>query len=139
MFEPELAEAILADHYRKPHHRGECEAAGATGDTTNPLCGDEITLSLRLAEGRVACARFTGQGCAVSQAGASLVMDLLQDRPVEEAQAVLEALLAGLRDEPVEADLGNAAALLSLRHNPARVVCAGLAAELALQLLGEGA
>ena len=61
---------LLLDHYRRPRNKGAVENADATVPRRNPLCGDEITLSLALDGGRVREARFVGQGCSISQAAA---------------------------------------------------------------------
>lgn len=138
MFEPELAQAILMDHYRAPHHKGSCEEVSESGDTTNPMCGDEITVTLTVDGGAITCARFDGQGCAVSQAGASLVMDLIQEQSVVEARTRLNALIASMAGDELSIDLDTAAALLAVRENPARTVCATLTAKLVLGLLEAG-
>ena len=90
-------EAIL-DHYKHPHNFGELDEADLEFEDTNPLCGDELKVQLKLGEdGRVETVRFSGQGCAISQASASMISDEIKGLTVEELrkldkQAILELL-----------------------------------------------
>jgi nitrogen fixation NifU-like protein len=141
MLTPEVCEAILRDHYRKPRHRGRCE--GAQPETVeNPACGDIVTLSLSLSgpEHAISCARFEGAGCAASQAGASLVLGLVQGRPAAGACDLLERFCEVMEAGTIDPELhfeefGDAGALFSLARFPARVVCATLAARLVIRIL----
>ena len=66
----------ILEHYKRPHHWGEIEDADLEFEDTNPLCGDELRVQLRTgADGRIETVRFSGQGCAISQASASMVSD----------------------------------------------------------------
>ncbi len=137
MFTAEVCEAILRDHYRKPRHRGACDGGGRATEE-NPLCGDVVTVTAKIEEGLVACARFEGAGCAVSQAGASLVLGLVQARPWSETEPKVRRLIALLESgtadpEAFEEEFAEAAALLSLAKFPARVVCATLGARALLK------
>ena len=67
-------EAII-DHYKRPRHKGKLEAADVHRHETNPFCGDEVTLYLKIADDIVADAAFEGRGCAISQASASMIME----------------------------------------------------------------
>jgi len=137
----EICEAILRDHSRKPRHAGTCEG-GREGDTVNPLCGDELKISLRLDDSshQVVCARFEGAGCAASQAGASLLLSKLLHLPRAEALALaqdLRVLIESGTASPGEhyERFGDAAALLVFAAIPARVRCATLAARLVEEIL----
>ena len=93
----------LMDHYRHPRHHGALEGADAEAEGQNPLCGDQVTVMVRLEDGRIGEMRFTGHGCAVSQAATSMLTELVQGMPVEEAaalpsQAILDELSARGRD-----------------------------------------
>jgi nitrogen fixation NifU-like protein len=141
MLTPEVCEAILRDHYRKPRHRGVCE--GAQRETVeNPACGDIVTLSLVVSgpEQGISCARFEGAGCAASQAGASLVLDMVQGKPAAEAGHLLERFCEVMDSGEADPELhfeefGNVGALFSLARFPGRVVCATLAARLMIRIL----
>ena len=90
-------EAIL-DHYKHPHNFGELDEADLEFEDNNPLCGDELKVQLKLGEdGRVDTVRFSGQGCAISQASASMISDEIKGMSVEELarldkNAILELL-----------------------------------------------
>lgn len=77
------AENIL-DHYREPRHHGKLESATVSAADANPLCGDKIEIGLRLKDGLIEEATFTGEGCAISQAGASMLMEEIQGKSLEE-------------------------------------------------------
>ncbi|MBV9214139.1 MAG: SUF system NifU family Fe-S cluster assembly protein [Actinobacteria bacterium] len=75
----------ILDHYKHPHNFGQLDDADLEFEDTNPLCGDELRVQLRTdAHGRVEDIRFSGQGCAISQAAASMVSDEVKGMPVEE-------------------------------------------------------
>lgn len=151
MLTPEICEAVLRDHYRKPRHRGVCDGA-APERAENPACGDIVSLSLTLSGAEpapesefttgalITCARFEGAGCAASQAGASLALGMVQGRPATEAIRTLEHFCQLMESGSVDPELhyeefGDAGALLSLARFPARVVCATLAARLMIRIL----
>ena len=76
-------EAII-DHYKHPRHKGKLEDADVHRRETNPFCGDEVTIFLRIADDTVADASFEGRGCAISQASASMIMEEIIGMPVDE-------------------------------------------------------
>jgi nitrogen fixation protein NifU and related proteins len=135
--DPEMAQAVILEHYRKPRNQGRCEGANVlSGDTTNPACGDEVSVTLTVESGKITCARFQGQGCAVSLAGASLVISSLEGDSTLEAETKLGALLLLLEQES-DAGCGceSLDQLALVRAHPARRVCALLTARLVLRLL----
>jgi nitrogen fixation NifU-like protein len=78
----------ILDHYEDPYHRGSCEAATHSHEDDNPLCGDVINVDLEIdGEGRVRSAWFDGDGCCISQAAASMLMEKIEGRTVEEVKA----------------------------------------------------
>jgi nitrogen fixation NifU-like protein len=125
-----LYQELILRHYRHPRNRGELEDATAVVSRFNPLCGDEITLQLRVRDGRVEAARFLGQGCSISQASASMLTELLVGRTAEEAEA-LAARFTGMMHGDAEAArdpaLGDLRALAGVARFPARIRCALLA------------
>ena len=104
----------VLDHYRNPRNQGTLDDAQVSSELDNPVCGDRIRLDVRLEDGRVSEARFSGRGCVISLASASMLTEEVQGKTVEE--------LAALRDEDVFEMLGTTlgpvrakCALLSLR------------------------
>ena len=80
-----LYREYILEHYKRPHHFGELEAPDLEADDTNPLCGDELRVQLRLdGDNRVADIAFSGQGCAISQASASMVSDEIIGMPIDD-------------------------------------------------------
>jgi nitrogen fixation NifU-like protein len=78
----------LMDHYRHPRNHGTLPAPDAEAEGKNPLCGDEVEIDVAIADGRIAEIRFAGHGCAVSQAATSMLTELVEGMPVEEAAAL---------------------------------------------------
>src|SRR5512136_2370398 len=82
-------QAQILDHYKHPHNRGTLDPATHASRESNPLCGDEIALSLRVdGEDRIEDVRFDGEGCAISMASASLLTDRLKGKSLAEAAAL---------------------------------------------------
>jgi nitrogen fixation protein NifU and related proteins len=74
----------ILQHYKHPHHWGELPDADLEAEDLNPLCGDELKVQLRIADGKIEDVRFSGHGCAISQASASMASDEVVGMPVEE-------------------------------------------------------
>lgn len=123
--------AALMEHNAHPDYKYEMEDATHTHDGINPSCGDELTLSLRVSDGVIQEAAFTGHGCAVSQASADMMADLITDETVEEARRLTGVFLGMIQGETLSdedrEDLDEAAELESISRMPARVKCAELA------------
>jgi nitrogen fixation NifU-like protein len=127
-----LYSEIILDHYRSPHGSGLREPFDAESHQVNPLCGDEITLRVHLAdEGSAPSIRdvsYDARGCSISQASASMLHDLVAGRTVQQAAARLSAVRAMLLDpsgdEPDDDLLGDAVAVAGVAKFPARVKCA---------------
>jgi nitrogen fixation protein NifU and related proteins len=117
---------IVLDHFQRPRNRGELENADIEEHLNNPLCGDEVTVYAHLREGKVADLRFTGRGCSISQASASMLAEHLSGKDYEEAGAEIEAFLEMMRTEEKE-ELGDLAALKGIIQTPNRIRCATLA------------
>ena len=119
---------LILDHYRRPRNRGALPRPDARGEHRNPLCGDEVTLDLALdTAGRVTAARFTGAGCSISQASASMLTQLVAGRTVGEAAGLGERfarMLAGDADAAADPALGDLRALAGVARIPMRVKCA---------------
>ena len=81
----ELYREYILEHYKRPHHWGELADADLEADDLNPLCGDELKVQLKLDDdGRIADVRFSGHGCAISQASASMASDEIVGMPVDD-------------------------------------------------------
>jgi nitrogen fixation NifU-like protein len=124
----DLYREVILDHNRSPRNFGRLDPADAAADGHNPLCGDQLHVSLRLQDDRLADIRFEGRGCAISVASASLMSEAVKGRSRQEVQLLYErvhALLTGKHTaEPTE--LGKLAALGGVAEFPARVKCASL-------------
>jgi nitrogen fixation NifU-like protein len=121
---------IIRRHMRAAPRRGVLAAADVSVAASNPVCGDEIVLQLRMDGGRIAEAGFSGQGCAVSQASASMMTERLAGLSLDEAASLARRFTDLLRGEPSAAAdpaLGDLRALAGVSRLPARVRCALLA------------
>jgi nitrogen fixation NifU-like protein len=128
----ELYQEVILDHSRHPRHFGTLEHATHKAEGYNPLCGDKVSVTLMLnAEGRVADINFTGKGCAISQASASLMTELLAGRTLEDAQKLMDGFLHLVRGEDAAGlsadDREYLDAMSGLSEFPMRVKCATLA------------
>ena len=83
-----LYQEVLLDHYRRPRNKGELPAATANATGRNPLCGDEVNVAVQLDGDRIADVKFTGSGCAISQASASVMTQVVKGKTVAEAEAI---------------------------------------------------
>ena len=119
----DLYRDYILEHYRRPHNFGVLENATATQEGANPLCGDRITMQVRVAEGQIAAVGFTGRGCAISQASASLLTDEIKGKPVTDVEAFRA-------DDLLD--------LLGIDISPARLKCAMLSHETLQKALAEG-
>ena len=122
-----LFQEIILEHYKKPRNKGALENADATVHMTNPTCGDEIHLGLRLEDGKIADVKFLGEGCSISQASASMMTKLLIGRTADEVQHLAHRFTEMMRGDAEAAkdrDLGDTRALAGVAKFPVRVKCA---------------
>jgi nitrogen fixation NifU-like protein len=124
----DLYQEVILDHNKRPRNfHALPDARHANGH--NPLCGDRVTVYVRMDNGRIADAAFTGSGCAISKASASLMTDAVRGLSPDEARGLFSTFhdaVTGRRDVPDEA-LGKIAVLTGVRDYPSRVKCATLA------------
>lgn len=120
---------VLTEHNVRPAHKralaGECFSL----EGVNPSCGDDITLSLRVEDGVIVDGAFEGDGCAISQASADIMLDLVIGRTKEEAlrlSDLFRRMIQGAASEAEIEELEEAGALRDVSHMPARVKCAVL-------------
>lgn len=125
----ELYRQVILDHNRNPRNFGELAGATHVVAGVNPLCGDKMTLYVKLAGGTIEDIRFQGTGCAISVASSSLMTERVKGVPVTAALALFEKvheLLTSNHDHEPPADLDKLAALGGVREYPSRVKCASL-------------
>lgn len=126
----DLYQEIILDHNKRPRHYGPLEGATHRADGRNPLCGDELAVSIRLNLDAVEAVHFQGQGCAISKASASLMTEALEGKSVAEARAYARRIIDGLGPDAggwTFGEAGDLAALSGVRKFPARIKCATLA------------
>ena len=119
------------EHNSHPDYKYEMDAPTHEHDGINPSCGDELTLQLRVENGVIEEASFTGHGCAISQASADMMAGLIEGESIDEAKRLLGLFIGmiqgnELSEDDIE-DLDEAAELQSISRMPARVKCAELA------------
>jgi nitrogen fixation protein NifU and related proteins len=124
----DLYRDVILDHNRQPRNFGALEPADASVEGFNPMCGDHLTLRLRLKDDTISDIRFEGQGCAISTASASLMTEAVKGKSRGEALALFDRVHRLLTDDaaPPADELGKLAALSGVREYPARVKCASL-------------
>lgn len=124
----ELYRDVILDHFKSSSHAGELPNATITSDGNNPLCGDELTVLIRLEGDRVAQARFKGTGCAISQAAASMLTGQMEGLSIRDVTRLVEAMkgLMQGKDPDASIDLGDLEALAGVRKFPVRIKCAAL-------------
>jgi nitrogen fixation NifU-like protein len=83
-----LYREVILDHYKNPRNKGTLEPADFSYEDTNPLCGDEIRIDVRVDDGRVSDIKFSGRGCAISQAAASILTEMVVNQPLEQVKAL---------------------------------------------------
>ncbi len=127
----ELYQEVILDHSRHPRHFGVLEHPTHKAEGHNPLCGDRVTVSLALADGRVADIKFQGKGCAISQASASMMTDMLAGRTVEEAEKLMHGFVHLVKGEDAAElsadDREHLDVMAGISEFPMRVKCATLA------------
>ena len=128
----DLYQEVILDHNKKPRNFGALPEANRHADGHNPLCGDQISVSLKLNGDTIEDIRFEGQGCAISKASASMMTAELKGKTLAEAETIFgtfHEMVAGpqeLEEDEIEA-LGKLAVFSGVREYPARVKCASLA------------
>src|ERR1700723_1598884 len=124
----DLYRDVILDHNRRPRNFGALEPADAIVEGFNPLCGDRLTVRLRMNDDKISDIRFEGQGCAISTASASLMPEAVKGRTRPKARRLFDRMHQLLTDDaaPPADELGKLAALSGVREYPARVKCASL-------------
>jgi nitrogen fixation NifU-like protein len=125
----DLYQEVILDHNRRPRNFHALAGASHSAEGYNPLCGDRLTLYLKVNGHTIEDVSFEGAGCAISKASASMMTDALKGRSVAEANALFDRfhrMVTTPPSEPVE-DMGKLSSFAGVREFPVRVKCASLA------------
>ncbi|MFN7251859.1 MAG: Fe-S cluster assembly sulfur transfer protein SufU [Anaerobacillus sp.] len=125
-----LYRQVIMDHYKNPRNRGEIEGDSLTVNMNNPTCGDRIQLQMKVEDGKIADAKFVGEGCSISLSSASMMTQAVKGKTVEEALTlsdIFSNIMQGKDYDEDQFDLGDIEALQGVCKFPARIKCATLA------------
>ncbi len=122
----ELYQETIFDHYRQPRNYGKLDGANRTAEGYNPLCGDKVTLYLKVEEGVIRDASFEGTGCAIATASASLMTESIKGKREDDALRLLENIQIMVTGGTT-GDVGKLQVLAGVHEFPERVKCATLA------------
>ena len=121
-----LYKEMILEHYKRPRNRGTLDPATVRQEGTNPSCGDELELFLNVEDGVIREVRFTGEGCAISLASASMMTEAIQGRTIGQALDTCRQFKAMIHGEPPAEELGDLQLLQGVSKLHARVKCATL-------------
>jgi nitrogen fixation NifU-like protein len=137
-FDDELYRDIILDHYKNPRNKGDLDPADVRVNANNPLCGDEVTITARLSpDGRVETLHFSGRGCSISQASASMMTEQVQGLPLADALRTIGSFKEMMLADGTTEGLGDLEALQGVKKYPVRIKCAVLPWNSLLQGLTE--
>ncbi|MBB6633832.1 Fe-S cluster assembly sulfur transfer protein SufU [Cohnella thailandensis] len=123
----DLYRRVIMDHYKNPRNRGALEDGSVTVNLNNPTCGDRISLQLNIEDGIVKNAKFTGEGCSISMASASMMTDAVKGRTTAEALSLADKFSSLMKGEETEfEEYEDIDALAGVNKFPARIKCATL-------------
>lgn len=141
----DLYREVILDHYRSPRNRGHLDRPDATAQGVNPLCGDEITVEIQLADDVVTAVAIESQGCSISQSSASMMTEAIKGKTRTEIADLVSKFrgmmsIDGSDDPGLDPDrpgavLGDIEALQGVRQYPVRIKCASLAWNTLLEAL----
>jgi nitrogen fixation NifU-like protein len=122
----ELSREIILDHYQNPRNRGRLEEPTVANRGHNPLCGDEIELSLLISDDLISDIRFSGRGCSISQASASMMTDVVKGHSLDDVEGSIQGFTRSMADrKSAPGELAEELdALQGVKRYPARVKCA---------------
>jgi nitrogen fixation NifU-like protein len=127
----QLYRQVIMDHYKNPRNRGELSDQNKmTIDMNNPTCGDRIQLQLQVEDGKIADAKFSGEGCSISMSSASMMTTAIIGQKVDDAlkmARIFSEMMQGADIDEEELELGDIEALQGVSKFPARIKCATLA------------
>ncbi|NDI35904.1 Fe-S cluster assembly sulfur transfer protein SufU [Chengkuizengella sediminis] len=123
----DLYRRVIMDHYKTPRNRGELEEGAVTVHLNNPTCGDRISLQMEIADGIVNDAKFSGEGCSISLASASMMTAAIKGKKLDEALKMADDFSDLMKGETPEFEYEDIEALSGVNKFPARIKCATLA------------
>jgi nitrogen fixation protein NifU and related proteins len=139
----ELYREVILDHFKSPKNRGELPGANGKADGMNPLCGDQLSMAVRVENGTVKDVRFDGHGCAISQSAASMLTELVKGKKTTDVLDLAQVYkkMFGLENAGparfVQDDLGDLISLEGVKKYPVRIKCALLSANTLLESLDD--
>ena len=134
----DLYQEVVMDHNRRPRNFRKPEDANRQAEGYNPLCGDQITLYLAVADDKIADVGFQAQGCAISKASASMMTESVKGLSLEDAEKVFQEFRSMITQEDFDPDvLGDAELLQGVSRYPARIKCAALSWHALNSVLGD--
>ena len=134
----DLYQEVVMDHNRRPRNFRKPEDANRQAEGYNPLCGDQITLYLAVADDKIADVGFQAEGCAISKASASMMTESVKGLSLEDAEKVFKEFRSMITLEDFDPDvLGDAELLQGVSRYPARIKCAALSWHALNSLLGD--
>jgi nitrogen fixation protein NifU and related proteins len=89
----DMYKEIILDYYKNPRNRGTLESPQSVSRDSNPLCGDVVEMQLKFSNGKVSEIKFNGDGCAISQAAASMLTELVMGKPIDEVRKIDKTIL----------------------------------------------
>ncbi len=123
----DLYREVILDHYSHPRNKGTMDDPDIKVEGANPLCGDELSIFVRLVDRTISEVKFLGRGCSISQASASMLTEQIRGKTLDEAKRLVGRFKAMMHGEPASEDeLGDLMALQGVRKFPVRIKCATL-------------
>lgn len=123
----DLYREVILDHYSHPRNKGTMDDPDIKVEGANPLCGDELSIFVRLVDRTISEVKFLGRGCSISQASASMMTEQISGKTLDEARRLVGRFKAMMHGEPASEDeLGDLMALQGVRKFPVRIKCATL-------------
>lgn len=125
----ELYQEVILDHNKRPRNKGKVESPTNEAEGHNPLCGDQVHVTIHTKDGKIDDIAFEGQGCAISTASASLMTEAVKGKTLQEAEAIFrefQTMVTTPDNGNLHEDLGEMIALAGVRDYPVRIKCATL-------------
>lgn len=123
-----LYRQVILDHSAHPHHHGKLDDSTHQIELKNPTCGDVLQLDVKVKDNKIADIAFSGYGCTISQASASMMTDAVMNKDIDTAEDMVEDFSNMILGEKTDTDiLDDAATLKGVSQFPARIKCATLA------------